>query len=339
MRLLKQLVGLGVRLPFVVVALLLWLWCIGALAYCGGGGASGRGAAVLLFSGVYLGIWIFAPRYRKFLGLLLAALPVMLWFASIRPDPETVYQTPWARQCRVTLEGNRVTLDGIRDFHYRSEQDYDVRYRTETYDLDQAETLYLAVSHWDGLQAIAHTMLSFGFADGRYVVLSVETRVPEGREQGTIAGLFKQYGLGMIFGTESDLLKLRATHRGETLYLYPTTASPEMVRTAFLNLVRRAQKLYRQPEFYNTLTSNCTTVLIPPLRPILLGFRVDYRSIFNGLIDSLAFEKGYLAAGGEQDEAFDNVKNRHRIRAGHAEEGAAYSAAIRRDIGEGRAQD
>ncbi len=332
MRLVRWLCRWGLRFLLAAAILLMWLWCIGALSYCGAGGGALRGAAALLFTGAYFGIWWFAPGGRKVAGLLLISLPIMLWFASIRHDPDVKYQTPWARQCRVTIDGDRATLEGVRDFHYRSEHDYDVRYRTETFDLSQAETLYLAMSHWDGLQAIAHTMLSFGFSDGRRLVLSVETRVPEGREQNALAGLFKQYGLAMIFGTESDLFKLRATHRGETLYLYPTTATPEMVRTALLNLLRRAQRLERMPEFYNTLANNCTTVLIPPLRPILIGFRVDYRSIFNGLIDGLAFEKGYLAgvSGGD----FDDVKNRHRILAGHPEEGAAYSAAIRRDIGE-----
>ena len=123
---------------------------------------------------------------------------------------------------------------------------------------------------------------------------SVETRIPVGKEQGTLPGMFKQFGLIMIFGTESDLIKLRASHRGETVYFYPTTATPDAARIAFLQLCRRAEKLRREPEFYNTLYRNCTTELIVALRPILFHLNFDWRMILNGMIDSFAAEKGYL---------------------------------------------
>ena len=323
----RQILGFLLLLPFRLIAFLLGLWCFGALWYCAGERLETRVGWALIFTGGYLAVWWFVRfRYRAW-GYFLMALPVMVFFASIRPDPATVYRTPWARQAEFVFDGRFVTIRNLRDFRYRTPEDYEVRYREETFDLDKASKLYLAVSHWDGLENIAHTLLSFEFSDGKYVALSVETRVPVDREQGSLPGLFKQFGLGMIFGTESDLLKLRATYRGETIYLYPTTATPEAVRTAFLNLARRADRLSRQPEFYNTLTGNCTTVLIPPLRPILLDWQVDLRAIFNGLIDHLAFEKGYLDFGGSRD--FFAAKKQYLISADHPESGDAYSRAIR----------
>ncbi len=321
--------ALALYAPFCIAALLLWLWSVGALFYCLKLPETGRLGVIAVFSGVYLGCWVFV-RYRyRALAFVLAALPVMLFFAAIKPDPDTVYQTSWARQPSVRFEPKGlITIGNIRDFRYRSEKDYDVRYRTTTFDPALAEKLYFAISHWDGLENVAHTMLTFTFSDGKSVTVSFETRLPVGKEQGTIAGLYKQFGLGLIFGTESDLLKLRATYRGETLYLYPTVATPAMTREAFELLAARAAQLEQHPEFYNTLTANCTTTIVSALRPLLFNWKPDARVIFNGQLDLLGFQKGYLDFGGAKN--FEEAKNLHRVLAGHPEEGEAYSHAILR---------
>lgn len=326
-RQLQHWTGVILYLPFFLCALLLYLWSAGALAYCLELPAPGRLGMILIFSGVYLGCWIFVRyRYRAF-AFALAALPVILFFISIKPDPATVYQTPWARQPSVVFEPDgRITIGNIRDFHYRSETEYTVHYRTLSFDPKLCEKLYFAISRWDGLQNIGHTMLTFAFRDGKSVTVSVETRVPVGKQQGTIAGLYKQFGLGLLYGTESDLLKLRATYRGETLYLYPTRATPEVAAEAFTLLARRAAKLEKQPEFYNTLTANCTTTLVAALRPLLFNWKPDSRVIFNGRLDLLGFEKGYLDFGGAKN--LEDAQSQCRVLAGHTEEGDDYARVI-----------
>ena len=321
----------GVKRCFSLSGQILWgmiaLWCGGVFRFCICENADLGSGLALIYWGCFLLILWFLPVVFRLLLLPVMILPVIGFFAAISPDPAVQYQTPWAEQCEIVIDRNRVTIRGIRDFHYRTEQDYDVRYREETFDINQAETLYLAVSHWDGLENIAHTMLSFAFRDGKYVTLSVETRVPVGKTQNSLAGLFKQYGLGMIFGTESDLLKLRSDHRGEVVYLYRTAATPEQVRNVFLGLASRAQELAEKPEFYNTLTQNCTTTLLKPMRPALGALHKDIRLIANGLIDHMAYELGYLDTEGYQIET---AKNRYRIPSGIPGEGAEYSRLLRK---------
>ncbi|MGE4565623.1 MAG: DUF4105 domain-containing protein [Victivallaceae bacterium] len=326
-RKLQHWTGVILYLPFFLCALLLYLWSVGALVYCLDIPDRGRLGVILIFSGVYLGCWIFV-RYRyRALAFVLAALPVMFFFGSIKPEPGTLYQTAWARQPSVTFESDGlITIGNIRDFRYRSESEYTVNYRTLTFDPKRCEKLYFAISRWDGLQNIGHTMLTFAFSDGKSVTVSVETRVPVGKEQGTVAGLYKQFGLGSLYGTESDLLKLRATYRGETLYLYPTRATPEVAAQAFILLAKRAAKLEKQPEFYNTLTANCTTTLVSALRPLLFNWKPDPRVILNGRLDLLGFEKGYLDFGGAKN--LEEAQSRYRVLAGHDEEGDDYARVI-----------
>ncbi|TGR15911.1 DUF4105 domain-containing protein, partial [Mesorhizobium sp. M8A.F.Ca.ET.202.01.1.1] len=65
--------------------------------------------------------------------------------------------------------------DNVRDFTWRSETDYDAHWVRRAYDLDQLRSADLVLSYWMG-PAIAHTLISFGFEDGRHVVFSLDNR-------------------------------------------------------------------------------------------------------------------------------------------------------------------
>lgn len=307
----KAFLKYACRFAADILFFLTGLWCFCALIFCAGETRCTAWGMGLIFAGTALGgrSLLRASSGNVFFQLAIQ-LPVMIWFYGLEPDPATCYQAPWAKQAEVTIEEPFITVKNLRDFHYRTERDFDIRYRQETYDLQEAQELHLAVSHWDGLEKIAHTMLSFSFRDGKKVVLSVETRVPEGKKQNSFAGLFKQFGLGMVWGTESDLLQLRTKFRRETLYFYPTAATPEETAELFLALMRETEKNTETPKFYNTLIRNCTTVLAKPVLPILLDGKIDYRLWLNGLIDELLLDTGWLRLTGRDLEV---QKNRYRI--------------------------
>ena len=306
----KRFLKRSARVAADIFFFLTGFWCFASLVFCAGDNRLTAWGTALIFVGIASGGRILLGAKRNIFFQAVLQLTVIGWFVSIRPDMDTVYQTPWAKNAEVTIIEPFVTVKNLRDFHYRTEKDYDVRYRQETYDLREAQELHLAVSHWDGLEKIAHTMLAFSFRDGKRVVLSVETRVPEGKKQGSVAGLFKQFGLGMVWGTESDLLQLRTKFRRETLYLYPTSASPEDTAKIFLALMRKTVERTEQPVFYNTLIRNCTTVLAEPVLPILLAGKIDYRLFLNGFVDELMRDAGLLRVGGED---MNSAKKHYRI--------------------------
>ena len=261
----------------------------------------------------------------------MAALELATIFFFALRTPERAFagvkwQRPWARAPHVELDGARAKIGNIRNFRYRAEEDFDSVYISGEYDLDQVENVDLAVSHWDGLEAVAHTMLSFGFRDGRRLAVSMETRLPEGQEQGFLPGLYKQYEILMVLALEEDLFRLRTDFRGEELYLYRTNATPKQARTMLDSLLNRAVKLEREPEFYNSITENCTTSLAPLLREINPSFEGDIRLLLNGRSDELLYELGYLRH--REGESFAELKQRSRVEPQRvpAEE---YSHAIR----------
>lgn len=76
-------------------------------------------------------------------------------------------------------------------------------------------------------------------------------------------------------------------------------------------IVGKAAKLEKNPEFYNSISVNCTTAFAPMIRQIDPEFPSDIRLIFNGYFDRLLFEAGYLKR--RESESFGSLKSRSYI--------------------------
>ncbi|MFA7230115.1 MAG: DUF4105 domain-containing protein [Victivallaceae bacterium] len=296
----------------IIASLLAGLWCVLAIYY--------RSPFTPgLCAGLYAVIFLTAISLtfiRKFRIIATAStvfmlLAVLTWWLTISATNDQDWQLPWAKMPYAEINGQFLTIHNIRDFHYRSENDYEVRYCSEMYNLDKLNTVNLALSYWDGNKAVAHTMLDFGFSDGKWLVISSETRLKNGQTQGALAGLFKQYQALYVFGTERDLLMLRTNFRGEDVYVYPTITTPAEARILLLDLVKRANQLFAHPEFYNTISSNCSTSLVPSLRKIRPPRGWDIRILLNGLAGKMAFENGWLKHA--PDISFEEYKAKYAV--------------------------
>jgi hypothetical protein len=166
-----------------------------------------------------------------------------------------VAEVPWA-----TRDGETITIHNVRNFEYRTETDFAPRWETRRYDLRELDSGDLIAVYWAG-KAIAHIMLSFGFAGRDYVAMSIETRKERGEGYSAIAGFFKQYELVYIVGDERDLIGVRTTFRRpqEDVYVYRLHVPLENLRRVFLDYIRTMNAMREHPVFYNTLTTNCTT--------------------------------------------------------------------------------
>ncbi len=292
----------------LTVSILLTIWGWGALFYCAGLTALVIGFIVQMII-LILGVW----RIKNLVYLnLLLNIGVLVWFINIKPNPDTIWQIHWRKKPRVKwLNDRQFTVIDIRDFKYRTVDDFDCDYITRTFDLDKLEGMDLAVSHWDGMQNVAHTLLTFRFSDGFNLALSAETRLPFGMDQAAVPGIYKQYEIHYIWSTEDDILKLRSNFRKDELFLYRTAANREQTEKILRYLLNYSQELYEHPKFYNTLTENCTTSLLPAIRQAVPEFKFDYRLIMNGLADKMAYEKGWLAH--REGESFAELKKRRLV--------------------------
>ncbi len=230
------------------------------------------------------------PRWRALAVFVLLFAFIVVGWEQIPPSNDRDWQKdvtilPWAE-----FSGDRVTIHNIRNCNYRSETDFDVRHYDRSFDLDKLRSVDLMLVHW-GSPHIAHTMLSFGFEGDQYLCFSIETRKRVGQTYSTIEGFFKQYELTYVVADERDLVRLRTNYRGEQVYIYRLKATPQLRREVLLGYLQAVNSLHDRPEWYNALTSNCTTNIRRHIQPFTHG-AWDWRMLLNGHLHELIYERG-----------------------------------------------
>jgi hypothetical protein len=284
-------------------------------------GTAVAGLAMLL-AGLWgsLAIWfrlVPAPPLREILvgGHLLLALAAMVclvlrrwrvvalyvvcfaavfgWWAALQPSNDRVWADDVARTASGTVEGNRLVVRNVRNFFWRSDTDFDARWETRSYDLDTLTGLDLIMSYWAG-ESIAHSMVSFGFADGQRLAFSIEIRKEKTESYSALAGFFRAYELAFIAADERDVVGVRTNVRDEDVRIYRLRMPPPQARALLLEYVSEANELERTPRFYNSLTTNCTTQIFRMVRALRPGLPLDYRLLLTGYVPDYVYDLGGL---------------------------------------------
>lgn len=233
--------------------------------------------------------------WRWLLGIvagLAAARAAMSFF--VHPSNTRDWAVDQARLPVAEIDGPLVTIRNIRNFTYRSVDDYTPAYYDKTFDLRKLESAWFVVEPFGGA-ALAHTFVSFGFGGNDFVAISVEIRKEKGESFSPIQGLLRRYEVMYVIGDERDLVKLRTNYRKDTVYLYPMRTTPERMRAMFLAMVTRANKLAKEPEFYNTLTNTCTTNLVQHVNELMPGRIPLHPAVFlPGYSDRFAHKLGLI---------------------------------------------
>ena len=209
------------------------------------------------------------------------------------------------------LDGDSVAIKNIRDFTYLSESEYEPHYYDKLFDTDDLASVDYIVEPFGSMGA-AHTFLSFGFANGDYVAISVEIRKEVGESFSPVKGLFRAYELMYVIADERDVIKLRANYRKHIVYLYPVDIPREKMKELFLNMLTRANSLKESPEFYNTLTNTCTTNIAKHVNAVAPdSIPWDLRLFLPKNSDELAYELGLI----DRSITLEEARARHMINA------------------------
>lgn len=232
-------------------------------------------------------------RTRGLVCFAVAILCVSLWWRAIDPPAHGNWSPDVARQVTGVIENDILTLTDVRNFDWHSTEVSTPRWETRQYDLATLESLDLFMSYWNE-SGIAHMVVSFGFGADKYLAWSVEVRREVDSTYSPVADMFKAHTLSLIAATERDVIGTRTNIREEDVRLYRLNTDPQTTRRLLERYVRRANELAEAPQWYNSIFTNCTTVVFDMVREMISTLPLDWRVFVNGYLPDFAYDQGAL---------------------------------------------
>jgi hypothetical protein len=227
---------------------------------------------------------------------IIAIVLLAIW-AFLNPSQDRNWSPEQDVLAHARFDGDLVHLSGVRNFEWKGGTTFLPRWEERDYDLSTVATAWYILApfstNWRGP---AHSFVSFGFDDGRYLALSVEARREKGEIYGIVTGMLRRFELIYIVGDEADLIGRRASTGRDQLYLYPIKADRAAIRKMLTGMLQRANGLYDRPEFYNTLTNNCTLNLVRHVNEVVpdLVPSTSWRIALPGYSDVVAHNLGLI---------------------------------------------
>ena len=274
----------------------------------------------MIISGVLFFALPLAARYfhaGKILtiGAIVGFLGMIICLWNITPSNNRNWATEFSVLPRVRISDQEVIIEGFRNLRWRGPHEFDPVWETRSFDLRRLESLDLVVEPFKDSDFMAHTMLRFGFGQNEYLIVSVEARREGPEKYSLVAGALRQFELIYLFGSESDLLTVRAVQRGARLYVFPVKAERKFIVDLFRSLASSANALHSEPKFYRSIRDNCTTTLVKHFdrqQPEHIGLR--YETLFPALTGKLMYQMGYMDTTYSYEEAKEYFRVDERIR-------------------------
>jgi len=315
---------------------LYWLWAIGAIWYHEW--LTETWALVIIFGLVFTAaaLLVFQDHTLKSWFSWLAGIATGIWVLTLFQFPS--HDRDWAPGQRelahIEIRNQKVLIRNFRDSVYRSENDFDVRHRDFAFDLSELKQVWFVVQHFTQAEGLAHVFLTFQVGDNtedaRYFAVSVETRRERDEPYTPIQGLYRQYELSYLYGSEEDLLGVRTIHRPkDRVFMYPVNAKQRQVQELFRSIAKRTNQIGKRPEFYHSVLNNCMQGILEhtyDLTPEPISW-MNPKIMLPGYSDRFAFEHG-LIGDGEDFEAFSSQCRIDEIARRHGA-GEGFSKAIR----------
>ncbi|QIO04959.1 Lnb N-terminal periplasmic domain-containing protein [Acinetobacter shaoyimingii] len=261
-----------------------------------------------LFTRILIGIWIvfamsiigiyatqhFFSRRIDVMLYILIFLFGLFWYFSLTPKQDRDWSPEVAKILSYERNGDHITLHHVRNFNWHQDGQYDEHWETRQYDLNQITRVNIIASYWMGPQ-IAHTLVSFDFADTQPLTFSIEIRKEKDEKFSAIGGFFRQYEVSLIAADEKDIVYTRSNIRGEQVYFFPVKMPKAEMKALFLEYLNKSDQLQEQAKWYNTLTSNCTTLVFDMVQAVSQKqLPTDYRLLASGYLPNYLYDLGAL---------------------------------------------
>jgi hypothetical protein len=156
-----------------------------------------------------------------------------------------------------------VTLSTVRDWTYDEndvilEKNWTDNYTFATNDVT---AVWFMVDRFGTVPVVGHSYLTFEFINGEALSFSIEARREWGEDYSMVRGMLNQYELAYTWSTERDMITRRVLKDNANLFMYKLTLSPDHAKTLLEATLEETSRIASNPQFYNTLTANCTNLL------------------------------------------------------------------------------
>ena len=254
------------------------------------------------------------PRFRSAALAVLSSLSVVIlvWaFWPIHPRSDRDWSPEFSVLPQATFDSPRVVIEGVRDFRWRADGTFTEAWGDRVYDLDRLQRVWFVLSPFgETWRGPAHAFLSFQFGDSSFVSVSVEARKEVGETYSVWKGLLRRYELTYVIADERDMLPRRVQVYKDDLFVYPARVGPERARKLFVDMLARANALRDRPEYYNTVTNNCTNNVLRHVNRIgSERIRGGWRVLLPGYSDALAMQHHLL----DTDLPLEEARKRFRV--------------------------
>lgn len=231
-------------------------------------------------------------------GVLIVIRALYVVVAVKKQRVESDWVPEHARLPYVTIEGDRVRIQNLRNFTWKAKRGVP-SYIDRDFLLSNIIGVEFIVSQFFShrlLKFLAHTYVNFHMAEGNDVSISVEARRLQGQRYNALAGLVGQYAFMYAITTYEDAMTYR---HDAVVYKYPTTATPKQAQALFASMAESANALHTKPRAYNLITRNCTNSLVRDARR-LPNMRIPIRhaSFAPGCVAKVLYNLGFIAGEG-----------------------------------------
>ena len=271
---------------------LLAVWMAGAIFYDVCGEAKwGRWVVLAWAVGVIAMFAAWRPLWQPIVALLGTESLFLAWWYRQKPSHDRDWDPSADVLPRAVSAGDAVTIENVRNFEYRSLDDFTPRYEARTYHLSNMKGVDVIFFDW-GNGLTGHPALVFDFGPDGRICMSIEARLRKGQKYSVIRSLYRQQELIFVAADERDVILRRTKYsQGQEAYLYRLNSSFEELRRVFQDYADAINQLYESPRWYHAVCTNCTTSFYQlPSRQL----RWDWRVIANGRLDRALYEDGRL---------------------------------------------
>ena len=268
------------------------VWMAGALYYdVGRASRTAWGLVLVWVASVVFAYVMWQPPWQAFLLILAIFSLFLVWWFSQKPSNQRNWEPNVAVLARVTIHGDTVTIDNVRNTEYRTLQDYTLKHETRTYRLSRLRGVDALICCWDS-PWMSHPMFVFDFGPDGRVCISIEVRYRIGQDYNLMRSLYRQQELVYNVCDERDAILRRTKYSsGHDVYLYRMVADEDEIRQFFTEYSERINTLIDSPRWYHGLTANCTTSVYMQRKRRM---EWDWRLLCNGSLDRMLYDRKRL---------------------------------------------